>query len=75
MSKHWSAPVHVDYPEPIRSKLLAEEAERVARDKKHVKCCPICGRRPETPFINAGRHIYTGFCEKCQARFTIHVIE
>jgi hypothetical protein len=55
--------------------LIMEEEERRRRDKKRVKLCPICGRKPEIPFINAGRHIYSGNCEKCQARFTIHVIE
>ena len=66
--------VHADDPE-IRKRLLAEEAERKRRDKKRVKFCPICGRAPEYGFENAGRHIYTAHCEKCQARFTIHVIE
>ena len=59
----------------VRKELLADEAERKRRDKKRVCRCPLCGRRPEIPFINAGRHIYTGHCEKCQARFTIHVID
>lgn len=59
----------------VRRELLADEAERKRRDKKRVKYCPICGRVPETPFDNAGRHIYTAHCEKCQARFTIHVIK
>lgn len=64
-----------EWPEPAASQLIADEEERIARDKKRVRHCPVCGRRPEIPFINAGRHIYTGHCEKCQARFTIHVIE
>lgn len=66
--------VHQDDPETMDA-LLADEEERKRRDKKRVKHCPICGRRPEIPFINAGRHIYSGHCEKCQARFTIHVVE
>ena len=55
--------------------LIADEEERKRRDKKRAKYCPVCGRRPEIPFINAGRHIYTGHCEKCETRFTVHVIE
>ena len=53
---------------------IEDEEERERRDKKRVKYCPVCGRSPEIPFINAGRHIYSGHCEKCQSRFTIHVI-
>ena len=62
-----------EWPEPVASKLIAEELEREARDKKRVKLCPVCGRRPEIPFDKSGRHIYNGHCEKCDARFVIHV--
>lgn len=37
--------------------------------------CPICGKRPEIPFINAGsKHIFSGHCEKCQVRFTMWLV-
>lgn len=53
--------------------VITDEAERKARDKKAVKFCPVCGKRPGTPPDKPGRHIYTIFCEKCQSRTLIHV--
>jgi formate dehydrogenase maturation protein FdhE len=54
---------------------LLEEIERSAkrRDKKRVKFCPICGRKPEEPPQNEGRHIYSVRCEKCQSCMIVHV--
>lgn len=52
-------------------KKIEDDAKR--RDQTIVNFCPGCGCRPEIPFINEGRHIYTGNCEKCQAGFVIHV--
>ena len=66
-------PADADWPEPTRSELIAEEQEREFRDKRPAKFCPACGRKPEIPLLNGGRHVYTGHCEKCQIRFVIHV--
>lgn len=63
-----------DSPEGIQASLDADEEERKHRDRQRVKRCPICGLRPEIPPINEGRHIYVFYCEKCQARFMIHVV-
>ncbi len=57
----------------IERELLADEKDRERRDKTRVEKCPCCGRAPEYPPLNEGRHIYTMHCEKCQARFVIHV--
>ncbi len=62
-----------EWPADIEASLIADEEEREKRDKKRVKFCPCCGRKPEEPPDKAGRHIYTVFCEKCQARMVIHV--
>ena len=66
-----------DWPEPIKSELIADEKEREKRDKTVVRYCPACGRKPEIPPDKAGRHIYTLRCEKCvnQPAFVIHVNE
>ena len=46
-------------PEGIQASLDADEAERKRRDKKYVRYCPCCGRKPEIPPDKGGRHIYT----------------
>lgn len=63
----------LDWPEPISSQLEAAERERTDRAKKRVRFCAICGRKPEEPPQNEGRHIYSVRCEKCQAAMVIHV--
>ena len=62
-----------DWPEPARSELIAAERERIKRDKKRVKFCAVCGRKPEYPPQNERRHIYTLSCEKCQCKMVVHV--
>jgi hypothetical protein len=62
-----------DWPEDVAEKLDADEKEREFRDKRVAKFCPVCGRRPEEVIDKSGRHIYNGFCEKCQIRFVIHI--
>lgn len=57
----------------ITDPLIKDEEDRVRRDKKTAKFCPICGRKPDEWFDKAGRHIYTGYCEKCDVRFVIHI--
>ena len=57
----------------IEVKLKEDEDERKRRDKKRAKYCPVCGRKPEEVILNAGRHIYNGYCEKCDCRFVIHI--
>ncbi len=61
------------FTKDVERVLLAEEKEREARDKKRVKFCSICGKRPEYPPDKPGRHIYSMRCEKCQASCVIHV--
>jgi formate dehydrogenase maturation protein FdhE len=63
-----------EWPEPIASSLIAQEEERERRDRKRVLYCPMCGRNPEYTAEQHGRHIYSLHCEKCQARFTIHIV-
>ena len=60
-------------PEGIEASLRADEEERKRRDKYTAKYCPVCGRKPEIPLDKAGRHIYTGNCEKCQCGFVVHI--
>ena len=66
-----------EWPEPVASKLISDEEERIKRAKTRVRFCPACGRKPEYPPDNVGRHIYSLRCEKCpnQPAFVIHVNE
>ena len=58
---------------PNRIKVDGPKISPLDRDQVRIRFCPSCGRKPEIPFTNSGRHIYTGYCEKCQARFMVHV--
>jgi hypothetical protein len=49
------------------------ETDRKQRDKGVVRFCPVCGRKPEYPPEQGGRHIYSLRCDKCQLGCIVHV--